>query len=605
MPSEMKGIRLMPGLCLLALLFGMQLVFWQECQDPFNAVELAWIKVLLPLGTLPFFIQRWPGWKAMLEGWAARFAAAWMLWLWIAAAMSPDQGSAGKTALEYSLYTLLFFLPQVLTAQERRKALMAFFTASVLACIYAFFQHFNMDPLLWSTNFDGRPLGTMGNPNFFGGHMVLAWGLALGLFLSCEPSKRLRYGLILALVTLVQVYSRTVGVWLGMALAALALWIWALLPWGQALRQRWNLKRSTLVALASAALLVFFGLWLASRKQLGVEKSASVTNRLMMWKVAVQLWREKPVQGIGLTQFRRRFADVQAGILSTEKGWNYVVTWLPHENFLYILCELGLIGLGLFCATWALATYRALPRIRELEGEALAAGLASFGMLGVSLLNTFSNIPPSAVAMWFCLGLLNTPPRRQGAWRQEPGPAAAWAPWMAAVLAIVLGYFAGREIVGQRLMREGLRKKKASELQLSAAMLQKAADMDIHEFTPQQSVGIWYELAEVLRSGGALPQAATDYLKDFQNNPNSPETHNMYGAALGQLGRNPEAAAQLREAIRLSPDYGAAMLNLGIAYATSNNLSGAAETWNKLLSFEPDNADAKRYLAQIQAAKKP
>jgi Flp pilus assembly protein TadD len=77
----------------------------------------------------------------------------------------------------------------------------------------------------------------------------------------------------------------------------------------------------------------------------------------------------------------------------------------------------------------------------------------------------------------------------------------------------------------------------------------------------------------------------------------------MYGAALGQMGHAPESAAELREAVRLSPDYGAAMLNLGIAYATAGNLSGAAETWNRLLVLEPENADAKRYLIQLNSMK--
>jgi O-antigen ligase/Tfp pilus assembly protein PilF len=604
-PSTPEGkccvaLELLPRLALLALLFGMQLVFWQECQDPFNAVELAWIKILLPLAALPLLWRRWPGPKNLLRGWPARAAAAWMAWLWLAALFSPDRASALKNALEYSLYTLAFFLPALLGADERRKAFMAFFAACVLAAFYGFAQHFGFDPWKWSTNFGGRPLGTMGNPNFFGGHLVLAWGASLGLFITCLPPKRLRYGLLLLLFTLVQIYSRTVGVWLGMALAALALWLWALSAQGEALRAKWGLTRGRLLALAGVVLVLMLGAWLASRGKLETEKSASVTNRLMMWKVAVKLWSEKPLQGIGLTQYRREFAGVQAGILSTEKGWNYVVTWLPHENFLYLLCELGLIGFGLFCGAWALATSAARSRLKSLEPEAWAAALASFGMLGVSLLNTFSNIPPSALAMWFCLGLLAFPPRA----RMAPSglglrPALA----VAAALSLILGYFAGREIHGQRLMREGLRKKKTGELQLSVNLLQKAADLDIKEFTPQQSVGIWYELAEVLRSGGALPQAAEAYKKDFANNPHSPEGRNMYGAALGQMGNTAESALQLREAIRLSPDYGAAMLNLGIAYATSNNLSGAAETWTKLLALEPNNQDAKNYLAQLAKMK--
>jgi tetratricopeptide (TPR) repeat protein len=139
---------------------------------------------------------------------------------------------------------------------------------------------------------------------------------------------------------------------------------------------------------------------------------------------------------------------------------------------------------------------------------------------------------------------------------------------------------------------------------ISAGLLSKAAMMEIKEFTSQQSVGVWYELGEVLRQGGALPQATEAYQRDLAANPYAPETHNMLGAALGQQGKSVEAAEHLRTAIRLSPEYTGAMLNLGIAYATQGNLTGAAQTWNRLLEIEPKNEDAARYLLQIQAKPK-
>jgi Flp pilus assembly protein TadD len=175
----------------------------------------------------------------------------------------------------------------------------------------------------------------------------------------------------------------------------------------------------------------------------------------------------------------------------------------------------------------------------------------------------------------------------------------------AALAALLFGSFAGRELMANRLMREALRFRKAGNLQEAAVQLKKAGDLEVREFTPQTSVGVWYELGETYRQGGALELSAEAYRRDLLTNPHSPEVHNMLGANLGQLGQarpelREEAAAHLREAIRLSPDYSGAYLNLGIAYATMGNLTGAARAWNDLLAMDPKNVDAKAYLEQLK-----
>src|SRR5260221_7698744 len=190
-----KRLQQIPFLALLLLLFGMQLVFWQECQDPFNAVELAWAKILAPLSVLPLLLSRWPGWRLLLKSRAAQAAAAWLLWMLFSAQASQNPEAASKIAFEFSLYTLLFFVPALLSPAEQRRALIAFFAACMIAGFYGIAQHFGVDPWAWSTDFAGRPLGTLGNPNFFGGHLVMAWGLCLGLLVTAPAGKRFFWAL--------------------------------------------------------------------------------------------------------------------------------------------------------------------------------------------------------------------------------------------------------------------------------------------------------------------------------------------------------------------------------------------------------------------------
>lgn len=227
--------------------------------------------------------------------------------------------------------------------------------------------------------------------------------------------------------------------------------------------------------------------------------------------------------------------------------------------------------------------------------------LAVAGMAGVSMLNTFWNIAPSAMAFAFLLGLLSWRPQTVQA---LPEGESLWRPLAAGVaLSLLMGVFAGREIAANRLFREGVRYAKREDHAGAVKFLQKAADMQIQQLTQQSLVGIWYQLGESLRQSGQLQASAVAYEKDLASNPWAPEVHNMLGANLGQLGRSAEAAEHLRQAVRLSPGYTSAQVNLGIAYATSNNLSMAAQAWQDALKSDPANADARAYLIKIKAVK--
>ena len=599
-------------LCLLAAIFGGQLVFWQDSTDPFAPVEAFWFKVFLGLGAIPFLGARWLELGVFLRTWPARAALAWMLWLWISAFfITPHdfQADAAKSALEYGFYTLPFFVGALCTRAERRALWAALLAGGLLAAAYGFGQHFDVDPWRWSTNFAGRPLGTIGNPNFFGGHLLVAWGLSLAALLTAEPSKRRRWVGALALLLAVLFFTLTVGVWVGVAFSLCAAWAFALSTQGKRLLKATGIGVLALAALLAVALLTPWGS--ARYARFKESKGLSVVNREMMWKVALKLWRQAPLQGAGLCSFRPLYPKLQAEILAAEpdKGWNYVVTWLPHQNYLYWLSETGVIGLGLFLAWWLLSAAAGWRRKGGAAEEVLGPLLAVAGLCGAGFLNTFSNIPPTAVASALCLGFLASPAvattdqRHRAALR---APAEAWA--VALILALVLGKAAGQELVANRLTRQGGRAEKAKDPASAATYYGKAASLQIANFTEQSLVGVHFNVAENLRALGQVPEAIEAYKKDLVENPWAPESQNMLGASLGQYGSMTrrgdlivEGIGHLKTAAWVNPGYSTALINLGGSYMTLGNLSGAAEAWNETLKYEPDNKEAAAYLQMLKA----
>jgi Flp pilus assembly protein TadD len=343
----------------------------------------------------------------------------------------------------------------------------------------------------------------------------------------------------------------------------------------------------------------------------GSAKSSSVVNRLMMWKVATNLWKEAPLQGVGLAVYRPLYPKIQAQILEAEpdKGWNYVVTWLPHQNYLYWLCETGLIGLGLFLAYWGLCLYRGWRRAAQGEALALGALLAIAGLLGAGFLNTFSNIPPTAVGAALCLGFLASAPAVAVAQKHRAALGASSEAWVVAVIvAFLLGKAGGIELVANRLTREAGRMEKREDRVGAARLDSRAASLEVANFTQQALVGVRFNEAENLRQTGRLAEAIEAYRKDLGPNPWAPEVHNMLGASLGQYGaqtRNAamvyEGAEHLRTAAWLNPGYTTALLNLGGSYMTLGNLTGAAQAWTEVLHYEPANKEAQGYLQMLKA----
>jgi|GEM_PF-6607996 O-antigen ligase len=611
---------------LMSLVALPQLCFWQDSTDPFAPVELALVKTLLPLCVLPWLWQADLDWGAMLKRWPARLLLAWAAWLWVCAMASPSRGGGLKTALEYNLYAAAFFLPAALAVSQRRRLLAALAGASLLASAYALVQHFGADPWRWSTDFNGRPLGTIGNPDFFAGHLVLAWSLCLGWMLAARPGRRAWPAAALALVTWAQIYSRVAGAWLGMLCASGCAGILLWSPAGAWIRQQWGLRRRD-IALGAAGLAVLvalaasFGPGQRAWQQFRQEKAISVVNRTMMWRVALNLWRQHPLQGAGLDSYRTLYPELQADILAAEPkaGWNYVVTWLPHENFLYLLCETGLLGLLLFLGAWACAAWSAWKGSASGDPAAPALLLAMAGLAGISLLNTFSNIPPTAVSGFLCMGLAAWPPRSENEAAAQAGRAWTLEPLvMAVVLALLVAVPAGRELVANRYTREAGRAEKRADFGLASQLNSRAVDLGVSRLTPQSLVGLHYALAEDLRQSAltqrdpaqfqALMQAAVQsYQADLAENPWAPEDHNMLGAALGQLGsaaRNrdwlQQSAEHLALAAHLSPGYSSALLNLGGSRMMLGDASGAAQAWQELLRYDPSNAQAAQYLASIK-----
>ncbi len=158
----------------------------------------------------------------------------------------------------------------------------------------------------------------------------------------------------------------------------------------------------------------------------------SVADRYGLWSAALRMWSEEPVTGIGVKNFSEH-RDSQLGI-STSSGadaasddsYERVQLLSPHEQYLLVLSEQGLVGLLAYLSLVVVAAVGPLRRVDGRRSLTSTTGLALFGVGTQFVVTNFwgdlagPTAPLQGVVFGLALALTATPrPAR------EPAPRRA------------------------------------------------------------------------------------------------------------------------------------------------------------------------------------
>lgn len=204
-----------------------------------------------------------------------------------------------------------------------------------------------------------RGYGLTAHPNMLGGMLAVAllWLLPAWRRARGGTAAALLLTLIIGLGGLSVTFSR--AAWLGLALGA-AVWLWSNRP------RKWLNVKILLILLPGLLFLVIYGDLAASRfLALGTPLEAqSLNQRLQDMSVAVTLWQQNPLRGVGAGNYLPVAASVDPTAVTA------------HNVTLLVAAELGLLGLF----TWLVLAVAGLAASSRL---ALAAPWVA--MLVISL----------------------------------------------------------------------------------------------------------------------------------------------------------------------------------------------------------------------------
>ncbi|MEU9893068.1 O-antigen ligase family protein [Streptomyces phaeochromogenes] len=243
-----------------------------------------------------------------------------------------------------------------------------------------------------------RAVGTFGAADVMGMATVVSFGVvsALGLALGAGPGRQRTVAALCSLALLLPLalsFSR--GAWIATAVtcgAQLAL-----------AGMRRAVKVFAVVAAASVILVGGLGVGTAmlqerisSITQVADAPDQSVTDRYTMWAAAVDMWRDQPLTGVGLKGFpdhRDGNASLALSSGSDTEGagaaFKRQPLLSPHNMYLLILSEQGLLGLLALAGSWLallVCGLRGLFRARRpvrgrLSPRGLDCALVACGLL--------------------------------------------------------------------------------------------------------------------------------------------------------------------------------------------------------------------------------
>jgi O-antigen ligase len=263
-----------------------------------------------------------------------------------------------------------------------------------------------------------RAVGTFGAQDVMGMASVVSFGLvcALGIALGRGCLRQRTIAVACALVLLVPLalsFSR--GAWIATAVTCAAQLCLA--------GMRRALRTGAVVLAAGVLLVGGLGVGtamlqerIASITQVTDAPDQSVTDRYTMWAAATGMWREHPLTGVGLKgfpEYRDTHASLALSSGSDTEGagaaFRRQPLLSPHNMYLLVLAEQGLVGLLALAGGWLALLVCALTGLWRAHrtGTGLDCALISCGLLVWQLTDfVYADIGgPSTVLTAVVLGL--------------------------------------------------------------------------------------------------------------------------------------------------------------------------------------------------------
>lgn len=482
----------------------------------------------------------------------------------------------------------------------------------VLIGLYQFMTVFGNANVTHSTTY--VVTGTFGHKNIFAEMLFLTFPFTLYNVFTGTKNWKLLAGISSALTLFLITITLTRAVWLSTVIGLFLSFPFYFF----AIRSSENFssffkgnKKNTQIALAllvsifiSIAVYSRFDSFATFKKQIVSitgYKYGSGGERIELWKKSVKIFKESPVLGTGLGSWKIKVLNYGHHGLETEDDKTFHQR--PHNDFIWILSEQGILGLLSYLILVGIIIFSLIKLIKRSEStnEKLFYFLCLYTYFGYFIFSFFSfpkeRIEHSSILMFaFAIVLI-------GSGRNkiiQTNNKILHFIFIPVLLITLFAINVGFERFNSEVHLQKAYSARANSQWQSVIDEINKAENKYYTIDPMCTPLSWYSGSSYYNLGNQ-PKAFEDFSRSYQINPNHVHVLNNLGTCYEIKGDHENAIKLYKRALEISPGFAESRLNLSATYFNAKN---PKEAYKIFRSLPLDTANQK-YMQMLPLIARP
>jgi O-antigen ligase len=325
-----------------------------------------------------------------------------MIWIGLTCFLSPYPQVGLLVMRDNGVYPLWYLLLSFTCVELWRaeNLLIVLLISGLVTALWAISQALGMGNEPWETfaktQFNGRAIAGMGNPDFLAGYLLLVWPLVLALLLRGKTTfSRIFWSFLLMADLFALLFTGSQTGYLGFFTGALVFAFFSLKD---------RLKEATpwLFVLLGFLTLSFFLPPMSGRLQeLLNKKSEAFQFQEQVWAGTFDMVKKNPVYGVGYGAYASAFPAHRPALLSlhpreerdgVNHAYNWVLEWTAETGIVGLLLLLA-FWFYVFAQWWKLYKSNAIPKVLAIGFFAAALGAAVDNLFETNSYEPFIGVP--------------------------------------------------------------------------------------------------------------------------------------------------------------------------------------------------------------------
>lgn len=327
-------------------------------------------------------------------------------------------------------------------------------------------------------------------------------------------------------------------------------------------------------------------------------KYGSVGERFQLWKKSIQVFKESPIVGKGLGSWKIEVLKYGHKGLETEN--NITFHQRPHNDFIWIAAEQGIVGLLVYLSVVILLLFLLIKLILKSEyaHEKLFYFLALYAYSGYLIYSCLS-FPKERIEHQIILAFLFSIVFINSTKKSSTNQNISNAFLFFIPLILISGYalkIGISRFVSETHLQKAYTARTNGAWQITIDEIDKAEN-EYYNIDPMCTPLRWYSGSAHYNLGNQ-ELAFADFYKAYQVNPNHVHVLNNLATAYEIKGDHTNAIDFYKSALNISPGFKDAQFNLSATYFNAGKKLEAFQQFEKI-PIDTTNAKYKQMLNLI------